>query len=119
MYSTNKIRSLCVTLAVGSRILRFRPTKKWYHTIGNLTHTGIWSGGYIDYQKGDRVYSAGALDHLASEQGLQVIDGLDFYNFSWLDRNPDRRTLLGRKLTRRWGWNHIGVYRKPETNRPT
>lgn len=115
--SNTNNRSLFVTLAVGSRILRFWPTKKWYQTIRNLIRTGIWSGGFMDYQKGDRLYNATALDRLANEQGLQVIDGLDFYNFSWLDGNPDRRSRLGQKLARRWGWNHIGVYRKPETNR--
>jgi hypothetical protein len=29
-----------------------------------------------------------------------------------LDRDPRNRTALGTALARRWGWNHVGVYRK-------
>jgi 2-polyprenyl-3-methyl-5-hydroxy-6-metoxy-1,4-benzoquinol methylase len=48
--NTNNI-SLFITLSVGSRILRFWPTRKWYETIRNLVRTGIWSGGQYGLQK--------------------------------------------------------------------
>ncbi len=115
--NTNNIRSLFITLAVGSRILRFWPTRRWYETIRNLARTGIWSGGHIDYANADRIYSAAALDGLAVELGLEVVDGLDLFNFSWLDRNPGHRAGLGKALARRWGWNHVGVYRRPDADR--
>jgi 2-polyprenyl-3-methyl-5-hydroxy-6-metoxy-1,4-benzoquinol methylase len=114
--NTNNV-SLFITLSVGSRILRFRPTRKWYETIRNLVRTGIWSGGHLDYTKADKVYSAKALDHLAVEVDLQVVDGLDLFYLSWLDRNPLQRSKVGRQLARQWGWNHIGVYRKPSQAR--
>jgi 2-polyprenyl-3-methyl-5-hydroxy-6-metoxy-1,4-benzoquinol methylase len=110
--NTNNV-SLFITLSVGSRILRFWPTRKWYDTIRNLARTGIWSGGHMDYEKADKVYSAKALDQLAVDLDLQVIDGFDLFFFSWLDRDPLHRSKLGRRLARRWGWNHFGVYRKP------
>jgi 2-polyprenyl-3-methyl-5-hydroxy-6-metoxy-1,4-benzoquinol methylase len=113
--NTNNI-SLYITLSVGSRILRFWPTRKWYDTIRNLARTGIWSGGHIDYQKADKIYSANALDQLAVNLGLEVVDGFDLYFFSWLDRDPLHRGKLGQRLARRWGWNHFGVYRKPVQN---
>ena len=112
--NTNNV-SLFIILSVGSRILRFWPTKKWYETIRNLVRTGIWSGGHMDYKKSDKIYSAEALDRLAVEQNLQVVDGLDLFYFRWLDRDPLHRSRLGRRLARHWGWNHVGVYRKPLT----
>ena len=112
--NTNNIRSLFISLAVGSRILRFWPTREWGETIRNLARTGIWSGGHIDYPNADWIYSADALDGVARELGLTVLDGMDLFNFSWLDRDPLNRGPLMRRLARRWGWNHIGVYRKPE-----
>lgn len=110
--SNTNVRSLFVTLSLGSRILRFW-LKDNVATMRNLARTGIWSGGHIDYEQADKIYSAAALDQLPIELGLQVVDGLDLYNFRWLDRDPERRSPLARKLARRWGWNHIGVYRKP------
>jgi 2-polyprenyl-3-methyl-5-hydroxy-6-metoxy-1,4-benzoquinol methylase len=110
--NTNNV-SLFITLSVGSRILRFWPTRTWYETIRNLVRTGIWSGGHIDFKKADKVYGARALDQLAIDLDLQVVDALDFFNLSWLDRNPLRRSKLGRRLARQWGWNHVGFYRKP------
>ncbi len=115
--NTNNIRSLFITLAVGSRILRFRPTRRWYETIRNLARTGIWSGGHIDYANADRIYSADALDGLATDLGLEVVGGLDLFNFSWFDRAPGHRSGPGKALARRWGWNHVGVYRRPEPKR--
>lgn len=110
--NTNGIRSLFIILSLCSRILRFW-LKDNPATMRNLARTGIWSGGHINYEKADKIYSAEALDQLAIELGLQVVDGLDLYNFRWLDRDPECRGPLARKLARRWGWNHIGVYRKP------
>ncbi len=110
--NTNNV-SLFITLSVGSRILRFWPTRKWYETIRNLVRTGIWSGGHLDYKKADKVYSARALDQLALDLDLQVVDGVDLFYLSWLDRKPLHRSKLGRQLARQCAWNHVGVYRKP------
>jgi hypothetical protein len=81
-------------------------------TIRNLAATGIWSGGHVDRARADWLYSADALDALAAKLGLELVDYLDLYNLPWLDRDPRNRTALGTALARRWGWNHVGVYRK-------
>ena len=109
--NTNGIRSLFVAMALCSRVLRF-----WLPdnaaTMRNLATTGIWSGGHVDRQRADWIYSADALDALAARLGLELVDSLDLYNLPWLDRDPRNRTALGAALARRWGWNHVGVYRK-------
>lgn len=109
--NTNGIRSLFVTLALGSRVLRFW-LKDNAATMRNLAATGIWSGGHIDPARADWLYSADALDELAARLDLQLVDHLDLYNLPLLDRDPCNRTPVGTALARRWGWNHVGVYRR-------
>jgi 2-polyprenyl-3-methyl-5-hydroxy-6-metoxy-1,4-benzoquinol methylase len=109
--NTNGIRSLFVDMALCSRALRFW-RKDYGVTMRNLAATGIWSGGHVDRTRADWLYSADALDRLADEMGLELVDYVDIYNLPWLDRAPRRRTALGKALARRWGWNHVGVYRK-------
>jgi 2-polyprenyl-3-methyl-5-hydroxy-6-metoxy-1,4-benzoquinol methylase len=109
--NTNGIRSLFVTMALCSHVLR-----PWLRdnaaTMRNLAATGIWSGGHVDRTRADWLYSADALDALAAKLGLELVDYLDMYNLPWLDRDPGNRSALGKALARRWGWNHVGVYRK-------
>lgn len=109
--NTNAMRSLFVKMALCSRVLRFW-LKDNAATMRNLAATGIWSGGHVDRASADWIYSADALDALAAKFGLQLVDHLDLYNLPGLDREPGKRTALGRALARRWGWNHVGVYRK-------
>jgi 2-polyprenyl-3-methyl-5-hydroxy-6-metoxy-1,4-benzoquinol methylase len=111
MANTNGIRSLWVTLSLGSRVLRFW-LKDNAATMRNLALTGIWSGGHVDRVHADWLYSADALDALAAKLGLELVDYLDLYNLPWLDLDPLNRSALGRRVARRWGWNHVGVYRK-------
>jgi len=112
--SNSNPRSLFVSLAVASRMLRFRPTPEWRTTIRNLARTGIWSGGHVVYERAEDIYSAAALDRLAGAAGLAPVDAVDFYYLGsrWLDRDPGRRSRPGRNLARRWGWNHVGLYRQ-------
>lgn len=109
--SSNRL-SLFVILSIFSRILRFRPTRTWLQTIANLARTGIWSGGFIDYKKAERIYSASALDKLVTLQGFELIDSIDTYYLKWLDKNPFARTRMGKPIARSLGWNHIGIFRK-------
>lgn len=111
--SNSQNKSLFVVLCIASRVLRFRPRRSWFRMIGNLARTGIWTGGHIDHAEADPVYNADDLDRLVSDAGLEVLDGIDFFGIPGLDRKPLDRTLLGRRLARRWGWNHMGVYRRP------
>lgn len=109
--NTNGIRSLFVIMALCSHVLR--PWLKDNAAImRNLAATGIWSGGHVDRTRANWLYSADALDALAAKLGLELVDYLDMYNFPWLDRDPGNRSALGKALARRWGWNHVGVYRK-------
>jgi 2-polyprenyl-3-methyl-5-hydroxy-6-metoxy-1,4-benzoquinol methylase len=109
--NTNGIRSLFITMALCSRVLRFW-LKDNAATMRNLALTGIWSGGHVDRTHADWLYSADALDALAAKLGLELVDYVDLYNLRWLDRNPGNRTALGKAFARRWGWNHVGAYRK-------
>lgn len=109
--SSNRL-SFFVMFSIISRILRFRPTKTWLQTIGNLSRTGIWSGGFIDYKKAESLYSASALDRLVTLQGFELIDSIDTYYLKWLDKNPFTRTRIGKLIARSLGWNHIGIFQK-------
>ena len=111
--SNSENKSLFVVLCIASHVLRFHLTRKWFRAFGNLARTGIWTGGFVDLSAADDVYSAAALDRLAAEAGLEIIDGIDFFGVPGFDRNPLERGHLGCRLARRWGWNHMGVYRRP------
>jgi 2-polyprenyl-3-methyl-5-hydroxy-6-metoxy-1,4-benzoquinol methylase len=111
--SNSENKSLFVVLCIASHVLRLHLTRKWFRDFGNLARTGIWTGGFVDLSTADDAYSAAALDRIAAEAGLEIVDGLDFFGVPGFDRNPLERGPLGRRLARRWGWNHMGVYRKP------
>ncbi len=114
--SNSENKSFFVFLCIASHVLRFRPSRAWFRMIGNLARTGIWTGGYVNYRRADAAYSADALDRLAADAGLEIVDGIDFFGLPGLDGNPLKRGHLGRRLARRWGWNHMGVYRHPSGN---
>ena len=106
--NTNGIRSLFVTMALCSRVLRFW-LKDNASIMRNLAATGIWSGGHVDRARADWLYSADALDALAAKLGLELVRFLRSVDSPGLDRDPRNRTALGTALARRWGWNHVGV----------
>jgi SAM-dependent methyltransferase len=113
MLSNTNRRSLFVALAIASRIPRVLGSRPWWPTIRNLARTGIWTGGHMDYAHAEPLYTPDALDALAAACGLELVDSFDTYFLRPLDRAPLARSPAGRRLARRWGWNHIALYRKP------
>ena len=118
LLSNSNNRSLFVLMAVLSRILRIplHPNKSWIKTINNLSRTGIWTGGKINYYNADNIYSADSLDHLAITNGMDLITSFGMFNFPFLDRSTFLFSIhkypLGRRILRKLAWNYIGVYRK-------
>lgn len=118
MLSNTNRRSLFVALSIASRIPRIRGSRPWWPTIRNLARTGIWSGGHMDYRTAEPLYTPDALDALAASCGLALVDSFDTYFLRPLDRAPLARSAAGRRLARRWGWNHIALYRKTGDSHP-
>jgi 2-polyprenyl-3-methyl-5-hydroxy-6-metoxy-1,4-benzoquinol methylase len=64
--NTNDIRSLFTFLEVARLLPQFWMKMKDHNsTLENLARTGIWSGGHIDHEHADWIYSADALDGIA------------------------------------------------------
>jgi ubiquinone/menaquinone biosynthesis C-methylase UbiE len=81
-------------------------------TIRNLVRTGYHSGGNLDYRTSRQAYSARTFDALFVTEGFEVIDSLDYYHVARLDKVALHRRGLGKRLARRFAWQHLGVYRK-------
>jgi ubiquinone/menaquinone biosynthesis C-methylase UbiE len=98
-------------------ILRMLPhayhPRSFLKTCRNLIRTGLWSGGHVDYRTAKQVYSAERFDRLIAQIGLTKVDEFDLVHFHCFDKNPLERKGLGKRLARRFAWNHIGLYQKP------
>jgi 2-polyprenyl-3-methyl-5-hydroxy-6-metoxy-1,4-benzoquinol methylase len=106
--NTNRL-SLWVAHEILDRVFRIPPHLR---TIRNLARTGYHSGGHVEYGTSQQVYDARAFDALFIAEGFEVIDSLDYYYISALDKATLPRQGLGKRLTRRFAWQRLGVYRK-------
>jgi len=89
-----------------------RPNPIRFTTIRNLARTGIWSGGGVDPKTSRQVYSAGAFDKLVEQSGFDKIADFDLFHYRKWDAAPLERSGLNRAFARRFGWNHVGLYRR-------
>ncbi|QOZ73268.1 class I SAM-dependent methyltransferase [Bradyrhizobium arachidis] len=113
---TNSL-SLFTGLAVARHMRAFQPDRAWFSVLANLVRTGLWSGTCVDFRIARQCGSAAALDRLCERLGLVIVGELDLYNVTWssFDRSPFERGRIGRMLSRRLGWTHVGAYRKQFT----
>jgi len=109
-------RSFFVGLAIAEQFVRYpltRDASKLRQTVVNLSRTGYWSGGFVDYDKARQCYSPDDLDNFMNQQGYDLVDSIELMKLpSALDREALTRGTLGKRLVRALGWHYIAVYRK-------
>jgi SAM-dependent methyltransferase len=80
-------------------------------SLRRLVSTGLLTGGYVDSRTATNIASAAALDGVMTDRGFSLIAAADMFCLGNIDRYA-RRTALARMMARRFGWQHIGVYRR-------
>jgi SAM-dependent methyltransferase len=114
MASCTKNISLCTAYLIVDQIMRFHYSKGWRGILMNLMRTGVWSGGYVNYHTANQCYNAPCFDNLFYRHGFQMVNDIDLFHVSGLDRNPLNRKGLNKWFARYLGWNHVGMYKKQE-----
>lgn len=109
--STNRL-SIRNFLNLVGVIKGFRSNPVWRKTCLNLIRTGLWSGGHVDYASSQQAYSSATFDRLFTRNGFVLIDQLNLYAISVLDKEPLNRKGAGSFFARHWCWSHVGMYQK-------
>lgn len=110
--STNNL-SLCTARLIAEHIIRFRFQRAWPQVLVNLIRTGVWSGGFVQYNRSTQIHNPADFDHLFSSSRFDQVAAFDLYNVGILGIDDSlERTRLAGWLARRLGWNHIGLYRR-------
>jgi ubiquinone/menaquinone biosynthesis C-methylase UbiE len=112
--STNRV-SIHNAFSIIKLLLGVRANPDWMKNLRNLIRTGLWTGGCLEYSSGRQVYSSAAFDRLFSRNEFKLIDQLNLYGVTRLDKDPLNRKGVGSFLARHLCWNHIGVYQKLPT----
>ncbi|MEW6533013.1 MAG: class I SAM-dependent methyltransferase [Thermodesulfobacteriota bacterium] len=108
---TNNI-SFFTWLSIARLVANPRANPHPLTAIRNLARTGIWSGGHVDPKTSKQISSAGAFDRLFVRSGFAKIADFDMIHYRRWDKAPLVRRGLNRMIARRFGWNHVGLYRK-------
>ena len=108
---TNRF-SFCTLKLIAEHFLKKR-NNGWREVLLNLVRTGLWSGGFVDYNECNQVYNAGAFDAIFKAHNFVLIESFDLYNtgFNWIDRRPLTRSNLRKTLARKLGWCHVGLFK--------
>jgi 2-polyprenyl-3-methyl-5-hydroxy-6-metoxy-1,4-benzoquinol methylase len=104
--------SLCTLKLVAEHLLKKR-NDGWREVLLNLVRTGVWSGGFVDYDECNQVYCASAFEAIFKAQNFAVIESFDLYNIGCdrIDRGALVRSNFQRALARNLAWCHVGLFK--------